>query len=107
MTHTIEISLRVPSLRVHREGKVSPETIVNSDIRFIKRVEVEAVPKTGELLTMTVDGAAPFQCEVLGTIWQDDKNMFVATCRYASRAITEAQYDALSSAPDWHVKPLL
>ena len=45
MAQTVEISLRIPSLRVRREGKETPETIANSDVRFGKRVELEAIPK--------------------------------------------------------------
>jgi hypothetical protein len=70
-----EISLRIPSLRVRREGKDSPETISNSDVRFIKRLELERVPKAGDVLTMTIGAEATFQCEVVGSNWHDDKNM--------------------------------
>ena len=102
-----EISLRIPSLRVRREGKDSPETISNNDIRFIKRVELERVPKSGDLLTMTIGSEASFQCEVVASNWHDDKNMFVTACRYSKRSISEAEYQALLNASDWRVRALL
>lgn len=102
-----EISLKVPSLRVRREGKDSPETIANGDVRFIKQVELERVPKTGDVLTMMVGSEASFQCEVVRSDWQDEKNMFVTACRYSKRSISEAEYQALMNASDWQVKPLL
>ena len=102
-----ESSLRIPSLRVRREGKDSPETISNSDIRFIKRVELERVPKSGDLLTMTIGSEASFQCEVVASNWHDDKNMFVTACRYSKRSISEAEYQALLNASDWRVRALL
>ena len=102
-----EISLRIPSLRVRREGKDSPETISNSDVRFVKRIELARVPKSGDLLTMTLGSEASFQCEVVGSNWHDDKNMFVTACRYSKRSISEAEYQALLNASDWQVRALL
>src|SRR4029078_12248173 len=102
-----EISLRIHSLRVSREGKDSPETISNGDVRFVKHVELERVPKAGDVLTMTIGSEVSFQCEVVRSDWQDDKNMFVTACRYSKRSISEAQYQALMDASDWQVKTLL
>jgi len=103
----LEISLRIPSLRVRREGKDSPETIANNDVRFIKRVELERVPKPGDVLTMTIGSGVSFQCEVVRSDWHDDKNMFVTACRYSKRSISEAEYQALLDASDWQLKALL
>ena len=102
-----EISLRIPSLRVRPEGKDSPETISNSDVRFVKRVELARVPKSGDLLTMTIGSEASFQCEVVASNWHDDKNMFVTACRYSKSSISEAEYQALLNASDWQVRALL
>ena len=101
-----EISLRIPSLRVRR-GTDSPETISNSDVRFIKRIELERVPKSGDLLTMTIGSEASFQCEVVASNWDDGKNMFVTACRYSKRSISEAEYQALLNASDWQMRTLL
>jgi hypothetical protein len=102
-----EISLRIPSLRVRREGKDSPETIANNDIRFIKQVELASVPKPGDVLTMAIGSGRAFQCEVVRSDWHHDKNMFVTACRYAKRSISEAEYQELMNAPDWQVRALL
>ena len=103
----LEISLRIPSLRVRREGKDSPETIANNDVRFIKRVELESVPKPGDVLTMMVGSSGSFQCEVVRSDWHPDKNMFVTACRYSKRSISEAEYQALLDASDWQMRTLL
>lgn len=103
----LEISLRIPSLRVRREGKDAPETIANNDVRFVKLVELERPPKPGDVLTMTVGSEGSFQCEVVRSDWHHEKNMFVTACRYAKRSISEAEYRALIDASDWHVRPLL
>jgi hypothetical protein len=107
MTHTIEISLKIPSLRVRREGKEDLETIVNSEVRYFKNIDVEAIPKLGDVLTMTVGSSGTFQCEVTRSDWHHDKNMFVAACRYSKRTIPEAEYQALVDATDWKVRTLL
>jgi hypothetical protein len=104
---SVEISLRIPSLRVRREGKETPETIANSDVRFGKQVELKAIPKPGDVLTMTVSSGGTFECEVIRSDWQHDRNMFVITCRYSKRSITPAEYQALMGASDWQVRALL
>ena len=107
MTHTLEISLRIPSLRVRPEGKETSENIANGDVRFIKRVELQAIPKPGDVLTMTVGSNETFQCEVVQSDWHHDKNMFVSACRYSKRSISETEYRVLMNASDWQVRALL
>jgi hypothetical protein len=108
MTHTLEISLRIPSLRVRgREGKEGPETIANSDVRFFKQVELDKIPKPGDVLTMVVGSGGSFQCEVIRSDWHHEKNMFVTACRYSKRSISEAEYQALLDASDWQMRTLL
>ena len=108
MMHTLEISLRIPSLRVRgREGREGPETIANSDVRFFKQVELDKVPKPGDVLTMVVGSGGSFECEVIRSDWHDEKNMFVTACRYSKRSISEADYQALLDASDWQMRTLL
>ena len=107
MAQTVEISLRIPSLRVRRDGKDAPETISNSDVRFSKQVELDTVPKPGEVLAMAVSSGETFDCEVIRSDWRDDKNMFVVACRYTKRSITQADYQAFMNSTDWQVRALL
>lgn len=107
MAQTVEISLRIPSLRVRREGKEAMETIANSDIRFSKRIELESIPKPGHVLTMSVSSGGTFECEVLRSDWHEEKNMFVIACRYSKRSISSADYDALIESSDWQGRALL
>jgi hypothetical protein len=107
MAQTVEISLRIPSLRIRREGKDSPETIANSDVRFSKRLELDAIPKTGEVLKMAVSSGETFECDVVRSEWHHEKNMFVVACRYSKRSISPAEYQALIDSSDWQVRALL
>lgn len=107
MAQTFEISLRIPSLRVRKEGQETPATITNSEVRFIKQVQLDAVPKPGEVLDMAVGSGETFECEVVRADWLDDKNMFVVACRYSKRSISPADYEALINAQDWQVRPLV
>ena len=107
MAQTVEIRLRIPSLRVRREGKEDPETIANGDIRFCKRVELEAIPKPGDILTMAVSSGGTFECDVVRSDWQQDENMFVVACRYSKRSISPAEYEALVASSDWQARALL
>jgi hypothetical protein len=107
MAQTVEISLRIPSLRIRREGKDSPETIANSDVRFSKRLELDAIPKAGEVLKMAVSSGETFECDVVRSEWHHEKNMFVVACRYSKRSISPAEYQALIDSSDWQVRALL
>ena len=107
MAQTVEISLRIPSLRIRKEGQENPETISNSEIRFIKHVELDTIPKTGTVLEMSMSAGASFQCEVVRSDWHETKNCFVIACRYSKRSITPVEYQALTESSDWSLTPLL
>ena len=107
MIQTVEISLRVPSLRVKRDGKDKPETISNSDIRFVKRIEVDGIPKAGAVLVMDVASHGSFETVVVRSDWHEAKNLFVVACQYRNRSIAEADYQRLLDAPDWQIRPLI
>ena len=107
MPQTVEISLRIPSLRVRRENTDALETINNSDVRFSKQIEVDAIPKPGAVLSMEISSGERFECQVVRSDWHDDKNMFVVACKYAKRSVSPAEYHALMNATDWLVRALV
>ena len=107
MRHTIEISLKIPSLRVRHEGKDALDTIVNTEVRFAKHVQLDVVPKPGDVLSMTVGPSGSFQCTVMRTDWRDDKNMFVTACQYAKRSMLKEDYQALVDDEAWQMRDLL
>jgi len=107
MPQNVEISLRIPSLRVKREDKDDPETINNSDVRFSKVIEVETIPKPNTVLKMSISSGETFDCEVVRSDWHHDKNMFVVACRYSKRSITPAENQALMNASDWQIRALI
>ena len=107
MVQTVEISLKVPSLRVKREGMDTPETISNSDVRFIKRIEVDSIPKAGTVLVMDIAAHGSVESVVVRSDWHEHKNLFVIACQYRNRSIAMADYQALLDAPDWQLRPLL
>ena len=107
MGQTVEISLRIPSLRVKNEGTGVAETITNSDVRFSTQMDLPSVPKPGAILEMTAGSAAPFECEVVRSDWRDDKNMFVVAVRYGKRSVSPDTYRAISNSADWSTTSLL
>ena len=106
MPQIVEISLRLPSLRMRASEGAEPTTVDNSDVRFTKQIEVQSIPKPGETLSMSIDNGETFPCEVVQANWRDDKNMFVIACRYSNRSITPADYQAFLDSPDWQARPL-
>ena len=107
MPQTVEISLRIPSLRVRKEETDTLETINNSDIRFSKQIEVDSIPKAGVVLTMGISSGETFQCDVVRSDWHHTKNMFVIACRYSKRSVSPAEYHALMNSTDWQVRALM
>ena len=106
MPQIVEINLRLPSLRIKEEAGGEPRIVNNSDVRFTKNVELQSIPKPGELLTMSADSMT-FPCEVIQTNWHESKNIFVVACRFERRSISAAEYHAISNSAEWLTKPLL
>lgn len=107
MSQTVEISLRIPSLRIRKEDTDALETINNSDIRFSKQIEVDSIPKPGVVLTMAISSGETFTCDVVRSDWHHSKNMFVVACRYSKRSVSPAEYHALMNSTDWQVRALM
>lgn len=102
------INLKIPSLTLKGDGTGEPKRLDNSGIRFLKAVEVEALPKVGDQLDMTVVGfQAPFGCRVTRSDWDDRENLFVVSCSYARTSISEPLYRALAESPDWTGRSLV
>jgi hypothetical protein len=107
MAQMVEINLRLPSLRLKAQDGEEARTIVNSDVRFTKVVEVATIPKPGDILTMSAGPGMEFPCEVVQANWHHEKNLFVVACRYGKRSVTPDDYLTIANAPDWATRPLL
>jgi hypothetical protein len=107
MPQVVEIVLRIPSLRIPGADGGPPRTINNTDIRFTKQVEVEAIPKPGVILPMSAGDSLNFSCEVLQANWHESKNAFVVACRFNRRTIAPVEYETIINSNDWTMKPLL
>jgi hypothetical protein len=102
------VNLRIPSLMVKSPDDSQAKRVDNSALRFMKNVELAAIPKAGEILDMTAAAAtAPFKCTVKIAHWDERENMFIISCSYAKPSIPEADYRALVASSDWTAKPLL
>ena len=100
----VEVNLKVPSLTVREPGKPD-RRIDNSNVRFGKRMAVEAIPKPGEWLQLSAFGET-FECTVSRSDWHESKNVFVVSCAFSPRSMTHAQLEALLNDPDWATKQL-
>ena len=103
---TIEINLQIPAVKDPIKG---PDgwPIRNADIRFLKRIEVAQLPKSGEQIELTAQNDCIFQASVTRSDWHEEKGMFVVACRYSIRSIPRPVYLALMEDPDWIRRPLL
>jgi len=101
----VEVSMKVPSLTVRSPGKPD-QRIDNSNVRFSKRIFVEAIPKAGEWLQLSSMHGEPFECTVTRSDWHEEKNIFIVACSFSRRSITPAEHDALLHDPEWATKLL-
>jgi hypothetical protein len=107
MPTEIEVNMRVPTLTV-RAPNEPDRRIDNSAVRFTKRIEVPALPKAGEVLSLSTDsGKTTFDFTVTRSDWSEEKGMFVVACTYAKRSLPPETYSALVNDAEWTMKPLL
>ncbi len=103
MPQLVNINLRIPSLTFGP----NKERIQNDAVRFIREMEVDTIPKPGEVLDITIGLDVTFQCNVIQSAWDDRADRFIVACRYAKQSIPAAHYSALVAAPEWEMRPLL
>jgi hypothetical protein len=105
MPITIEVNLRVPDVNI-RSAAAPATRIVNAETRFCRMIDVEALPKVGDVLEL-VAGGDVFPVVVKRLDWADDKNRFIARCQYARKSMHVNEYQKLRTDPDWTSQPLL
>ena len=95
MAIEIEVNMRVPTLTVRAQNEPD-RRIDNSAVRFTKRIQVPALPKPGEILSLSTDsGKTTFECTVTRSDWHEEKGLFVVACTYAKRSLPAETYSAL------------
>jgi hypothetical protein len=106
MPMEVEVSLRVPNMKV-RALDEHGYPIDHSAVRFKRLIEVPKIPKPGETLSLATRSGGSFVSKVVRADWHEGKNLFVVSCQYANRSITQEEYSALIQDPDWEMKPLI
>ena len=99
MAIIVEANLRVPSLSV-TDDKGS-KTINNQALRFRKMIEVAAIPKVDEMLELSTSDGIPLPCRVTRSDWEEDRQLFVVSCKYSPSRITSQTFEALLTDAEW------
>ena len=102
----VEINLRIPAVKEPQKNEAG-FPMNNADIRFVKVVQVDALPKVDNELSLAARPDHLFSATVVRVDWSDDKNMFTVACKYSDRAIPRPQYLALTSDTEWTIRPLI
>jgi hypothetical protein len=102
MPQTVEISLRIPSLKLPNQKY----PIDNATVRYITNIEVASLPKVRDTIAVPVADGIIFQCSVVRSTWEESKNCFLISCQFAKRSITAAEYDALTTSGNWAMRVL-
>ena len=105
MAITVEANLKIPSITV-KSATEPVRRIENGGVRFIKLIDVEALPKTGELLPLSTRLGPPFEGTVTRVEWSEGKDLFIVSCSYAGRSMSVADYEFLTTDPDWTANQL-
>lgn len=105
MSMPVEVRLRVPNMKV-RALDENGYPIDHSSVRFRKVIDVPKIPKPEETLDLTTSSGRTLQARVVRADWNEDRGLFVLSCRYINRSITAEEYGALASDPEWVLKHL-
>jgi hypothetical protein len=105
MSITVEANLRIPSI-VIKSIDEPVRRIDNGGVRFIKRIAVDAVPKSGNKLSLAIGSGVSFDATVTRVEWNEGKDLFVVSCTYERRSMPPADYDCLIADPTWVVNHL-
>jgi hypothetical protein len=81
--------------------------IDHSSMRFRKIIEVQRMPKPGDLLELTTASGRTLKATVARADLDEPRSLFVLSCQYSERSITPDDYAALSNDPAWELKHLL
>jgi hypothetical protein len=106
MARDVEISLRVPNMKVRALDKTG-QSIDHASMRFKKMVTLPAMPKLGETLRLTTSTGKTFSANVVRADWHEQRELFVLSCQFGNRGITPEEYGDLVNDPDWALKPLV
>jgi hypothetical protein len=106
MAREVEISLRVPNMKVRALDK-SGNTIDHASVRFKKMVTLPAMPKLGDTLLLTTSAGTTFPANVVRADWHEERQVFVLSCQFGNRGITSGEYGDLVNDPEWTLKPLV
>jgi len=106
MSREVEVSLRVPNMKV-RALDENGYPIDHAQVRFKKLIQVPAIPKPEETIELTTRTGRPFQAKVVRADWHEERELFVVSCQYGNRTISQEEYAAIANDPDWQLKPLI
>jgi hypothetical protein len=106
MSMDVEMNLRIPAVKDPAKD-ANGYPINSADVRFIRLVNVAALPQPGALLHLETSDGTAIECEVNRADWSDSKEIFIVHCRYAKRSMPPDEYHALINDPAWEMRPLL
>jgi hypothetical protein len=106
MSIEVEVNMRIPGLTL-RAPNEADKVINNSYVRFTKLIQVPAIPKAGDPLTLTTSTGQTFESTVTRSDWSEDRSLFIVSCNYAKRSISADEYGALVNDAEWKMKQLI
>ena len=107
MAQVVRVNLRLPSFRVKDPSSAEVRSVDNNEVRFLKEIELAAIPKPGDVIEMSAGANLRFPCAVQQVNWHESDNIFVVACKYGKPRIKPEEYDIISADQEWTARPLL
>ena len=106
MSIEVEINLQIPAVKDPLKDAAG-WSINNRDVRFMKRVRAQAVPKPGDVVDLIARQDYRFQATVIRTDWHEERELLVVSCKYSNRSIPRPEYLAIMEDQEWTMNPLV
>ena len=105
MAITVEANLKIPRVKTPIKDE-NGYPVDSGAVRFRKPIDVAAIPKSGDTLTLETASGVMLESVVTRADWDQEHERFIVSCSYAKRSIPPDEYTALVTDASWEMKPL-
>ena len=81
MSREVEVSLRVPNMKV-RALDENGYPLDHANMRFRKMIQVPAIPKPDAMLELSTRSGKTIQARVVRSDWSEGRELFIVSCQY-------------------------
>jgi len=106
MSIIVEANLRIPRVKTPIKDEHG-YPVDSGSVRFRKPIDVPAIPKSGDMLTLEMASGVMLETTVTRADWDQERERFIVSCSYSKRSIPPDEYTALVTDATWEMRPLI